>query len=148
MLVMLLWVVTLRQPVAVAVFPERQVSLRPLFGVSLLIIQPVLFQHCGQPQPEFFQAEHVPVAVGLHIDQIGVIEIVTGLAREDIGVPHKHPVRLRQRFQIITKIKRQISVAFDAERLVGVLLRLEQCAGAHRVPDQYWRGLTPSMHLH
>ncbi len=74
--------VAFRQPVAVAVLPERQVGLRPLFGVSLLVIHPVFFQHHWQPQPEHFQAEHVPVSVSLHIDQIGVIEISTWLTRK------------------------------------------------------------------
>lgn len=112
----------LRQPVAVAVLPERQVGLCPLLGVPLVIVQPVLFQHHRQPQPEHFQAQHMLVTVGLHINQIGMIEIVTGLSRDDIGVPHKHSVRLRQRFQIAAKIKRRVSVALDAQRLVGVLL--------------------------
>lgn len=114
--------VALRQPVAVAVLPERQVGLRALFGVPLLVVHPVLFQHHRQPQPEHFQTQHVLVAVGLHIHQIGVIEIVTGLSRDDIGVPHKHPVRLRQCFQIAAKIKRRVRVALDAECLVRVLL--------------------------
>ncbi|MOA45307.1 hypothetical protein D3C78_1676950 [compost metagenome] len=58
------------------------------------------------------------VTVGLHIHQIGVIEIITRLSRDDIGIPHKHPVCLRQRLQIAAKIKRRVSVALDAERLV------------------------------
>lgn len=114
--------VALRQPVAVAVLPERQVSLRPLFGVSLLVIHPIFFQHHRQPQPEHFQAEHVPVAVSLHIGQIRVIEIFTIITRDDAGIPHKHPVGLREHFQIAAKIKRRVSIALDVERLVGVLL--------------------------
>jgi hypothetical protein len=64
--------------------------------------------------------------VGLHVHQIGVIQIQTRLARDNVGVPHIHPVGLRQRLQIAAKIKRRVSIALDAERLVGVLLRLEQ----------------------
>lgn len=110
------------QPAAVAILPERQVGLRALFGAALLVVHPVLFQHHRQPQPELFQAQHVLEAVGLHIDQIGVIEIVKGLSRDNVGVPHKHPVRLRQRFQIAVKIKCRVGIALDAECLVGVLL--------------------------
>lgn len=114
--------IAFRQPVAVAVLPERQVSLRALFGVSLLVVHPVLFQHHRQPQPEHFQTQNMLVPVGLYIDQIGVIEIITWLSRDNIGVPQKHPVCLRQRFQIATKIKRRVGVALDAECFIGVLL--------------------------
>ena len=114
--------VALRQPVAVAFLFQRQVSLYPLLCVPLLIIHPVLFQHHGQSQPEHFQAEHISVPVGLHIGQIRVIEIFTVVTRDDTGIPYKPPVGLRQHFQIAAKIKRRVSIALDAERLIGVLL--------------------------
>ena len=103
--------------------------------MPLLIIQAVLFQHHGQPQPEHFQAEYVPVPVSLHIGQICVIEVFTVITRDDAGIPHKHPVGLREHFQIAAKIKRRVSIALNAECLVGVLLRLEQCARGHRVAE-------------
>lgn len=74
--------------------------LYPLLCVSLLIIQAVLFQHHRQPQPEHFQAERVSVPAGLHIVQIHVIEIFRVITRDDAGIPHKHPVGLREHFQI------------------------------------------------
>lgn len=95
--------VAFRQPVAVALFFQRQVGLYPPLCVPLFIIQAVLFQHHGQPQPEHFQAEHVPVSVSLHIGQIRMIEIFTVIARDDAGITHKHPVGLRQHFQIAAK---------------------------------------------
>lgn len=121
-------VVALRQPVAVAFLFQRQVGLYPLLCVPFIIIQAVLLQHHGQPQPEHFQAEHVPVSVSLHIGQIRVIQIFTVITRDNAGIAHKHSVGLRQHFQIATKIKSRVSITLDAERLVAVLLRLEQCA--------------------
>lgn len=111
-----------RQPVAVAFLFQRQIGLYPLLCVPLLIIQAVFFQHHGQPQPEHFQAEHVPVPVSLHIGQIRVIKIFTVITRDNTGITHKHPVGLREHFQIAAKIKRRVSIALDTECLVGVLL--------------------------
>lgn len=95
--------VTFRQPVAVAFLFQRQVGLYPLLCMPLLITQAVFFQHHGQPQPEHFQAEHIPVPVSLHIGQIRVIKIFTVITRDDAGITHKHPVSLQQHFQITAK---------------------------------------------
>ena len=64
-----------------------------------------------------------------------MIEILTVITRDNAGITHKHSVGLRQHFQIATKIKRRVSITLDAECLVRVLLRLEQCAGGHRVAE-------------
>lgn len=116
--------ITFRQPLVVAVLPKCQVGLRLLFGVPLLVIYPVLFQNHRQSQSEHFQAQHVLVNVGPHIYQIGVIEIVMWLWRGNIDIPHKHFVRLRQRFQIAAKIKCRVAellhkLAYDHGQLAS-----------------------------
>ncbi len=81
--------------------------------MALLVIQPVFLQHHRQPQSEHFQTEYIPVAVCLHVGQIGVIEVFTVIARDDTGVPHIHAAGLRQGFQIADKIKRRVGIPFD-----------------------------------
>lgn len=110
------------QPVVVTFLPERKIRLHPLFCSPPGVIQPVFFQHGWQPLTEHSQAQGIPVAVGFHIRQIGMIQIQTRLTRNDVGIANIHTVRLRQCLQIATKIKCLVGVALDAERLVGVLL--------------------------
>lgn len=64
-----------------------------------------------------------------------MVKIVTGLSRHDIGVTHKHTVWLCQRFEVAAEIKHRIGIALDADRLVGVLLRLEQIARRRRLAE-------------
>ena len=64
-----------------------------------------------------------------------MIQIQARLTRYDVGITYIHTFRLRQYLQIATKIKRRVSIALNAQNLIGVLLRLEQGAGAHRVAE-------------
>ncbi|MNE75232.1 hypothetical protein D3C80_1713710 [compost metagenome] len=75
------------------------------------------------------------VAVGFHVDQIGVVKVVAGLSWDDIGVTHIHSVWLFQCFEIATKIKGWICVTFDVDCLLRVLLRLEQPPRRHRITE-------------
>lgn len=50
------------------------------------------------------------------------------ITRDNTGITHKHPVGLREHFQITAKIECRVGVVCDVECFVGVLLRLELCA--------------------
>lgn len=115
-------VITFRQPVGVAFFPERQIGLYALIFPALFITQPVLFQHGRQPLVEHGEAQGIPVAVGFHIRQIGMIQIQARLTRNDVCIANIHTLRFRQCFKVTTKIKCRVGITFNTERLVGVLL--------------------------
>ncbi|MNZ92310.1 hypothetical protein D3C78_1113310 [compost metagenome] len=78
--------IALRQPVCVAFAPEGEVGLHPLICPALVVIQTVFFQHHRQPFAEHGEVERVLVAVRLHIDQIGVIEVQARLTRDNIRI--------------------------------------------------------------
>lgn len=73
-------------------------------------------------QAEHLHAEWILVAVGLHIGQIGMVEVTSGLKRPDAGVPHIERVWLRRREQIAVEVHHRVRIALDAHRFVGVLL--------------------------
>ena len=88
------WLVTLlrdhRTSVAIRCYflPSGQVGLHPRLRASLQVVMPVLPHDALKRQAEHFYAERVLVAVGLHIGQIGVIEVALRLKRPDAGVPY------------------------------------------------------------
>lgn len=49
----------------------------------------------------------------LHVHQISVIEVQARLARDNVGIPHVHPVRLRQRLQIATEVEDRVSITLQ-----------------------------------
>lgn len=72
---------------------------------------PVLPHNAFKRQAEHLHAERILVAVGLHIGQIGVIEVTPGLERPDACIPHIQRVRLRRGEQVAAEVHHRIGVS-------------------------------------
>lgn len=72
-------IVALRQPVGAAFVRQPEVGLHPEFGAPLQVAFAVFSQDALQRLAEGLHAERVAVAVGLHVRQIGVIQVALRL---------------------------------------------------------------------
>ena len=128
-------VIAFRQPVGAAFVRQPEVGLHAGFRAPLQVALSVLAQDALQRLAEGLHAERVAVAVGLHVRQIGVIEVALWLERPDAGVTHEQAVRLGSGKQVAAEVHHRVGVALDAHGLAGVLLLLKQCAGVLRVAE-------------
>ena len=128
-------IIALRLPVSAAFVRQPEVGLHPELRAPLEVAFPVFAQDALQRLAEGLHAERVAVAFGLHVRQIGVIEVALRLERPDAGVTHEQTVRLGGREQIAAEVHHRVGVALDAHGLAGVLLLLKQCAGVLRVAE-------------
>jgi len=128
-------IVALRQPVGAAFVRQPEIGLHAGFRAPLQVAFPVLAQDALQRLAEGLHAERVAVAVGLHVRQIGVIQIATGLQGPDAGIAHVQAVRLGGGKQVAAEVHHRVGVALDAHGLAGVLLLLKQRAGVLRVAE-------------
>lgn len=128
-------VIALRQPVGAAFVRQHEVGLHAGFRAPLQVAPAVLAQDAIQRLTEGLHAERVAVAVGLHVGQIGVIQVAFRLERPDAGVTHVQAVRLGGRKQVAAEVHHRVGVALDAHGLAGVLLLLKQRAGVLRVAE-------------
>lgn len=112
------FIIKLGEPVGIAFIRQRDVSLHPLSGMAFLVIHLVLLKHHRQAQFEHFQAQHVLEAVGLHVSEVGMVKIGTGLSWNDIVIAYTHPVWLFQCFEVAIAIKYRIGIALDADSII------------------------------
>ncbi|ADD78088.1 Hypothetical Protein PANA_2921 [Pantoea ananatis LMG 20103] len=128
-------IVALRQPVGAAFIRQPEVGLHACFRAPLQVAPAVLAQDALQRLAEGLHAERVAVAVGLHVRQIGVVEVATGLQGLDAGVTHVQAVRLGGRKQVAAEVHHRVGVALDAHGFAGILLLLKQRAGVLRAAE-------------
>ncbi len=131
-------IVALRQPVSAAFVRQTEVGLHPELRAPLQVAFPVLAQDALQRLAEGLHAERVAVAVGLHLRQIGVVQVATGLQGPDAGVTHVQAVRLGGRKQVAAEVHNRVGITLDAHGLAGVLLLLKRCIS--------WRTITAMLH--
>lgn len=128
-------VVALRQPVGAAFFRQVKVGLHPQLCPALHVVLPVFPHDALKRKAKHLHAERILVAICLHIGQIGMVEVTSGLKRPDAGVSHRECVWLRRGEQLATEVHHRVCVALDAHRHVRVLLRLKQRAGLLRLAE-------------
>ncbi len=125
---------TLRQPIGLTILTQYQVGLYPLIGLALKQGDLVFAQGLRYGSSERRQIQRVFVSSRLHIRQVSVIQILARVGGHNIGVSHIQAVGFTLFQQVATKINQRIGTAFDLQRFIRVLLRLEQIAGVVRVP--------------
>jgi hypothetical protein len=110
----------LGEPVGLAVLIQYQVGLYALIGFAFEQHHLILLQRLRHGPTKGGEVHRVFVPPGLHKRQVGVIQILSRVSWNNVGIPHVQPVGRTDLGQIPAEVHERVSFAFYFPRFVGV----------------------------